>query len=100
MLDGNEPQLLKFADFVIVRELDRHHGNGVAWWKVPGFSAIATKRHKCTTLVGYGAGHHFLFLHRLPPVTRCGPAKSGSDQDWRYVSSITILPGRTRQRWL
>ena len=51
MLDGNEPQLLKCADLLIFRELDRHKGDGVAWWDVPSLPTIATKRHHRMTLI-------------------------------------------------
>lgn len=67
MLDDNEPQLLKFADLLIIRELDRHNGDGVAWWDVPCLPAIATKRHNRMTLIRHRAGHTFLSLHRLLP---------------------------------
>ena len=62
MLDDNEPQLLQFADLLIVRYLDRHHSDGVAWWDVPCLPTIATKRYNRMTLICHTAGHNFLFL--------------------------------------
>jgi hypothetical protein len=37
---------------------------------VPCLPAIATKRHNRMTLIRHRAGHTFLSLHRLLPVTR------------------------------